>query len=564
MTQIEDFALSAARAYLQSIVFVDDKIYYEIPPKVIEVNVAEPTAMRVFKPIAPKATAVVDDQANENGTAEVFEQGEFYHPKNLVESFAREGMVCALYEPAEGFKTDNASELFRLCERADVVVLDWEFHGDPGTRILPLIANLVSDSHTSVPHHVRLIAVYTSTPDLKRVASKIFDHLVKTAPETVAKGDYKLDAGSSQVIVLGKPSTGRANDQVQAAQVSENELAERIILEFASMHEGILPSMAMYGLASVRTSAKKILDKFRRELDGAFLVHRGLIHPGDDAFEQIPELLAEEALAVMIDNQLSNDQAKLLADEVIDAFGLSIDWEVNKNKTKPAAGVLANKLLKEGLASVEKDVVIDATAIDQLHAAVDKKKMLADKRLATLYNVRTLYASRKDLRFGTIVRHMASDKFVYSICLMPLCDSVRLKTNGKIYQFPFWILRTTNNGHPSKGMVVELPGAEGFVELFSMGKPRDQMWMKGFKASAPSKTVVAVERDGKWVFEAAVEGQAIPVDGGTGIEPAGEKIEFVAQLKPIHAQRIAHDIGASFSRVGVLEAEWLRRKADRR
>lgn len=564
MTQIEDFALSAARAYLQSIVFVDDKIYYQIPAKVIEVNVAEPKAMTVFKPIAPKAAMVIEGQADEDGSAEVFEHGEFYHPKNLVESFAREGMVCALYEPDEDFKTDNTSELFRLCERADVVVLDWEFHGVPGTKILPLIANLVSDSHTSVPHHVRLIAVYTSTPDLKRVASQIFDHLIKTEPETVAKGEYKLDAGSSQVIVLGKPSTGRAEDQVLAAQVSENELAERIIVEFASMHEGILPSMAMHGLASVRTSAKKILDKFRRELDGAFLVHRGLIHPGDDAFEQIPELLAEEALAVMIDSQLPNDQAKLLADEVIDTFALSIDWEVKKNKTKPPAGVLANKLLKEGLASVEKDVVIDASSIDQLHAAVDKKKLLADKRLATLYNARTLYASRKDLRFGTIVRHMDADKFVYSICLMPQCDSVRLAINGKIYQFPFWTLRTTNNGHPSKGMVVELPRGEGFVELFSMGKPRDQMWMKGFKASAPSKTVVAVKRDEKWVFEAADEGQATSVDGGAATEVAGVQYEFVAQLKPFHAQRIAHDIGASFSRVGVLEAEWLRRKADRR
>ena len=40
----------------------------------------------------------------------------------------------------------------------------------------------------------------------------------------------------------------------------------------------------------------------------------------------------------------------------------------------------------------------------------------------------------------------------------------------------------------------------------------------------------------------------------------GEKtcLEWVAQLKPAHAQRIAHDIGQSFSRVGVVEAEWLR------
>lgn len=37
------------------------------------------------------------------------------------------------------------------------------------------------------------------------------------------------------------------------------------------------------------------------------------------------------------------------------------------------------------------------------------------------------------------------------------------------------------------------------------------------------------------------------------------KLEWVAQLKPGHAQRVAHDIGQSFSRVGVVEVEWLRR-----
>lgn len=561
MTQLEEFAVCAARAYLQSIVFVDDKIYYEMPAAAAVANVVVPKAMSIFKPIAPKIEEVAEGQANEDRTTEVLKQDELYHPKNLVESFAREGMVCALYEPAEGFKTDNTSELFKLCERADVVVLDWEFHGHPGTKILPLISNLVSAAQTAVPHHVRLIAVYTSTPDLKRVASQIFDYLIKTDPNTAAKGDYRLDSGSSRIIVLGKPSTGRAQDQMEAAQVSENVLAKHIITEFAAMHEGILPSLAMHGLASVRMSTKKILDKFRREMDGAFLVHRGLIHPGDNAFEQIPELLAEETLAVMTDSQLPHDTAKALADEVIEAFGLSIVWEFKKNKQKPAAGVLANKLLKEGLASVEKDVDIDVAAIEQLHAAVDEKKLSAAKRLATLYNIRTLYASRKDLRFGTIVRHRVNDKFVYSICLMPLCDCVRLPTNGKVFQFPFWTLRTTNNNQPSKGMVIELPGAEGFVELFSMGKPRDQMWMKGFKASAPSKTVIAVEKDGRWVFEAAIEGQS---DDKAAAPPAETQFEFVAQLKPFHAQRIAHDIGASFSRVGVLEAEWLRRKADRR
>jgi hypothetical protein len=42
-----------------------------------------------------------------------------------------------------------------------------------------------------------------------------------------------------------------------------------------------------------------------------------------------------------------------------------------------------------------------------------------------------------------------------------------------------------------------------------------------------------------------------------------EEIEWVGQLKPLHAQRIAHDIALGLSRVGLLEAEWLRLLCDR-
>lgn len=181
MTLVHDFALEAARKYLQSVVFVDDEIYYEVPAKGVEIDVAGPAGakgMQIFaaKPLAPKVEEVVEAKsAKGKGGKKAAEGSEIYHPKNLVESFARERMVCALYEPGKDFPTDKDSELFKLCERADVVILDWEFHKEPGSKILPLIAGLVSSAQTTVPHHVRLCAVYTSTPDLKKIASQVYD-----------------------------------------------------------------------------------------------------------------------------------------------------------------------------------------------------------------------------------------------------------------------------------------------------------------------------------------------------------------------------------------------------
>jgi hypothetical protein len=70
------------------------------------------------------------------------------------------------------------------------------------------------------------------------------------------------------------------------------------------------------------------------------------------------------------------------------------------------------------------------------------------------------------------------------------------------------------------------------------------LWLDCF---APSDlgTVLADEEDSCFWFRGKIQ-----------------KLEWVAQLKPAHAQRVAHDIGQSFSRVGVVEAEWLRLLAE--
>jgi hypothetical protein len=248
LTTAEEFALSAARKYLQSVVFVDDEIYERVPAQAVKAVAAPAEAMTIFRsrPIEPQVEKVIEVPEEEVASAEAAlsaetDAGALYHPKHLVESFARERMVCALYEPARGFDTGPQSELFKLCERADVVILDWEFHKEPGKKVMDLIGGLVTTAQTTVPHHVRLLAIYTSTQNLKHVAQQFFDHLGKLNLKVQVDGEYDLNAGSSRIIVLGKPTTGRPTEQAQAAEVAEAALAERIIAEFAKMHAGILP-----------------------------------------------------------------------------------------------------------------------------------------------------------------------------------------------------------------------------------------------------------------------------------------------------------------------------------
>ncbi|WP_029603203.1 response regulator receiver domain [Kozakia baliensis] len=559
MTTLQEFARSAARKYLQSIVFVDDEIYTRVPAQGVRVEaIPASSAMNIFrKPIEPTVEIIhevseVDLSTKEEEIAAQTETGAMYHPKHLVESFARERMVCALYEPNENFSTDPDSELFKLCERADVVILDWEFHKMPGEKVKQLIAGLVAEAQTTLPHHVRLCAIYTSTPNLKQVAQQVFDHLAACQLVVRADGDYDLLAGSSRIIVLGKPTTGRPGEQKAVAEVAEDDLAQRIIAEFAKMHMGILPSMALHGLASVRTNTKKILDKFRADMDGAFLINRALVWPDDDAFEQIPELLAEETLAVMIDTRLSDADATKMAEHEIERARLKTEWQGQGVKEKVPPGELATKFLKEGLSAVNGLIKIDNKKIRQLHTEWSADSDEANQRLAALYVTRTQYGDKRYLEFGTVIRYTNVNKKAdgddkveesYAVCLMPLCDCVRL-TKGETYRFPFWRLKTASGKGNSKGLVIERPGEDAFVELFSYGKPRDQLWMDEFSAGADN--MVAAEKNGDKFL---LQGRECTY-------------EWIAQLKPSHAQRIAHDLGTSLARVGVIEAEWVRRKAE--
>ena len=561
MTDIETFAVKASRRYLHSVVFVDDQIYADDPaPVPLRVDVPVPTRSMMFAPeeqqevVEPNVLAEPVGAAgpDENEPGVEHEQGDVvFHPKHLVTSFAREGMVCALYEPTRGFSTDSTSDVFKLCDRADVVILDWTFHGISGAAALSLLLGLVSESETSVPHQVRLCAIYTTTPNLTGVLREIYEHLVASdmQPEIGMEGEFALVVGATRIVVLGKPTTARPKDQ-KAVEIPEVLLADRIIVEFARINEGILPSLALHGLASVRANSKKVLNKFRRNLDGAFLVHRALVMPETDAFRQVPELLAEEALAIMVDESIASGEVEAVATEVIEGMKLLTRWR-NKSDTSGENGEYPKLFLRGGLAEMKgRGVEVKPPHLARLHEELDAGGAQAAMRLAALFATRTQYGPDRFLEFGTVVRETDTGEdgqalHHYAVCLMPLCDCVRLKV-GTEYQFPFWRLRTSHGGVSSKGIVVKLPDGEEFVELFSLGKPREQLWMDEFVAGQPAM-VQAEGEDG--IFRTA---------------KSGRSYRWVAQLKPEHAQRIAHDVGASLTRVAVLEAEWLRLKADSR
>ncbi len=161
----------------------------------------------------------------------------------------------------------------------------------------------------------------------------------------------------------------------------------------------------------------------------------------------------------------------------------------------------------------------------------------SDHNLAVRMSTRTRYEKQDPvLTLGTIVRENDGS---YWVCVQPLCDSVRLK--GKTFSFPFLLLSTTKKDDHI-GFVIE----DGTTkELSLIAKPSSS----SLRQFGPiEENEVRCKRDGEsWYF----------------LDSQNNRLWWIAELKPDHAQRVAYEYSQKISRVGLTESEWLRRWAGR-
>jgi hypothetical protein len=356
MTALDDFVRETAANYLQNVVFVDDNIYFNHNQLPIDNEDVPLIALSGLKPqfadeipngvmdptnkdegVAP-ANRKSQEASPEVNTADGVAGKQNYHPRDLMESFAQHGIVCALYEPRKGFKSDSGSVLFRLCERADVVILDWDLHNDSGDGVSELLAELIKKSAADMPHHVRLCALYTDKPSLHPIIALLLGKLeYQGCFVEVVEGKLQLISGATRISIFGKPHTaGRPPEDMQY-EVEETDLANRVISEFANLHRGLMPAFALHGLASVRRNTKRLMDRFDAKLDGAFLLHRALVLDDRDAFDELPDLLSDEILAVLEDTRLDVDTVNTIASAAIEQLPIA---KAGRNWTNSAGVAL--------------------------------------------------------------------------------------------------------------------------------------------------------------------------------------------------------------------------------
>ena len=115
-----------------------------------------------------------------------------------------------------------------------------------------------------------------------------------------------------RIVIYAKHGISLASDLENRA-ISENDIAKRLIEDFANMTNGLLPSIALTSLTAVRENAHKVLDSFSSDLDPALLAHRVCLTSPEDSQQHMVNLLENELQAIMNDATMEMNPANFEA-----------------------------------------------------------------------------------------------------------------------------------------------------------------------------------------------------------------------------------------------------------
>jgi hypothetical protein len=540
---IQKYSIHAAQSFIQTVVFVDDRIY----------EGATRTSDEPRKVIAPKIrtkasrTAVKGAELDALSSVDVNDENASPDSYDIVTSFAKKQIVCSLYQPKKTAKVSPASDVFPLCKSADVVIVDWDLFGDKGQRALELIDGLIAQAVRDVPEQLRLILVYTQELNLFGVANELYERVHASIGEDFRpveeEGGLAFVTENSRVVVFGKPGRERANTDPEHI-VEESSLADVAVREFAKLAAGLLQAAALLGLAEIRKNSRKVLSKFSADLDPAFLTHLAMCMPEEDASSHIVPLLISEIEAVLED-ALPNP---LISEQLLKDWCQNV-WSPGEHLRETFGDAdlraLGETILTEGFAGArEKNNNIaklgsNASTRKASRTFLNQEDSTANHMFAHLMSSRTFYnQAKRVLKLGVLVHQVREGR--YLLCLQPVCDSVRIN-GARVFLFA--------QLYAKDGL------AEGPVTHVAT-KPNGELLELLFQPKAHSCVALTFSStQGHDVVLARDEG-----DGGYAFyDDCGYRYEWLDQLKTSHAQRAATSLAGDISRVGLSESEWLRR-----
>ena len=558
---VKEYSEYAAREFLQTVVFIDDRIYAPQSGSVsrVEKVVSPKSRKQVSKNTSAQSKFTGAEGAEGAKGAEGADvEAEEFSSHDIVTSFAKKQIVCSLYQPDENEKDFSESDIFPLCRAADIVIVDWNLFRDSGERALELIGKLIQQAVRDAPKQLRLILVYTQEQDLSDIAKQLYDKVAQGIDDGLewaqGEGELAFHTANSRVSVLGK--TGRKRPDVSKDHVvGEKHLADIAVKEFSKLANGLLHAATLLCLAEIKKNSRKILSKFGAELDPAFLTHRAMCLPGEDATSHIVPLLISEIEAVLED--VLPDP--LVSDSLLGNW-CQEEWQPGDHVEKqPGNGTqemreIAKAICLFGFDDARKQF----KQVPELFKQVPKPNNISNTRKASKFLLpaeddkanhrfsrlmasRTFYHQKpKPLRLGSVLFREHDE--TYLLCIQPVCDSVRLEKDTSFIFAELTVTEQEEDKNPASHIVVREHNE--FVELHYQPKSY-RCFVAIFAPDRHTKQVLAKEsaREKSPVFD----------------DKSRRRYLWVDQLKISHAQRAVEDLARDLSRVGLTESEWLRR-----
>lgn len=541
---VQEYSKFAAESFIQTAVFIDDRIYERESSSKSEPRMV--TSPRTRKKATKSATEVLDSISVDGSTADVDESADTYE---IVQCFAKKQIVCSLYQPKKEASVSPSSDIFPLCKAADIVIIDWDLYGDAGAKAKELADGLIKQAIKDVPEQLRLILIYTQELNLHAIADELYQTVHTSVGDSfipVENDDgLAFRTNNSRVVILGKPGRKRI-ETYERFEVQEKNLADFAIQEFAKMASGILHAATLLGLAQIRKSSRRILSKFSEKLDPAFLTHLAMSLPQEQATSHIVPLLVAEIESVLEDALPS----PIIPEKIL------IDW--CQKIWQPATHVKENFTEEINLKSIGEYIVTKGFSEarekcnkipkmnnnDKIREAgnffLETPDDQANHQFAHLMSSRTFYGEvEKTLTLGTTVFDEQNNR--YLLCMQPICDSVRIEEDNRSFLFAALEITAQNTNQRTTHVIRDFDGS--YVELFYKPKSFNCIVIS-FRPTGAKKQV-----------NAKISGDNPPVF----TDISGINYRWVDQLKTTHAQRAVERLASDLSRVGLTEFEWFRK-----
>lgn len=504
--------------------------------------------------------------------------------EKFIDDFAAKNINACLYLWKKEEQFDN---ILKLVRNNDVSILDWKIviqkqvaeedmdrdctdNGERGVYTKKLLQTLI-DEHPAVP---RLLIIYTEE------ISEVQNYLKSLSEEYSGSNlpdDYTWISKSKCVKISLYFKEGMDDIRNVPAEriIKYEDLPAAIIKDFSEMHKGILPLALLRSLSVIRKNTGKLLNKFNKDLDPAFVLHQALSPNPEDADNLLVQTISDAFSSLYIYQNMPNLQTSKLVKAWINEQSVFLqndlvirrDFYSHVNPIpQPVQFDISiedrKKWLTDGYVTAIQQKYVEVTNDTSSEALkiIDEndKKQLLFPQIQRCFSLNNVDMKKANSNFSILTHHKSifepateyypwlmsgciiklHNKEKYLLCIQQACDCLRIPSNGRKFLF-----LPLEKSPQSFDIVLKNNDSGELLTLAVRHKTSYNIETLYFNPGAGDTVIKAQKEDQKIYFKTN----------------DGKKYFWLCDLKEEFYLKIINEYAQKLTRVGIEQSEWLRR-----